>query len=551
MQKHKYDEYIEWIPLPGVITFLAGCILLIISLVFPTLGIIGAIFVIVGVLLGIYLSVLLEFLKTKNSLKRQFIVYITLGISLAMIGMISVVVLTFFVDKQTPITVNYLTNQAVEGNLQINRPILSTSPEPPPQPWFFFEQVLAIIGVIVAFPLLVIQYLVQEINNFIKWVITGVIAIVILCGTLLGIPINQDGKSTLPTSTPSANNTTSLPPAIFSHPLKPDESIYYASIDVIAPPYLKQGQSQIVELNFRLMDSFVSEATPIILTKSNAYTASVDTQLVNFDLSSPPQAVQQDRLIELNNPVKWQWVLTPKIDAEGQQTIIWNLQIKDSQGKTYQDIPTVQVKVDIKPKLGIPSWILGSNFTFGALVSGILLNWLGYRAKRKNDDQEEWIKSHSSCFVLLIINPRYGALIAPAEEIPLPCYIYVPPKESIEQRSLSTFEPDIAHWTKWNLSLDVYSVSIKKYKTLANSYFVLCFTNTEGFFSFDFNNYLKYRWVLNFEEEVDKTLFYKKAVDENLVDLASIKNLLDSNLPKVSGPSNISEKRIKRDRDGD
>lgn len=85
----------------------------------------------------------------------------------------------------------------------------------------------------------------------------------------------------------------------------------------------------------------------------------------------------------------WQWVVTPKAEAEGKQSIIWNIELKDSEGTKIRDLPTVVVEIDIKPKLGIPSWILGSNFTLATLVSGIYLNWAGIRAMKQSKQYEK------------------------------------------------------------------------------------------------------------------------------------------------------------------
>lgn len=296
-------------------------------------------------------------------------------------------------DVDNIIRLTYKTKSDV-FDVILTRPILSNNQVQLDPPWTTIRTLISTVGavaLIIAFPQLLIFYFVflavsikENLSNGIHYIITSIVAIVLLCcplTTLLPATWRQALTNIVVTPTP----TTLLPTPT---PL-PDQVMSYAYIDVKAPPYLEQGQSQVIELKFALLDKYVAESIPVYLKNSDVYSVTVEIQLTSFDLASQSKDTLENRSVRINNPVKWNWVILPKKDVEGRQAIAWVVKIQDGSSPTYSDLSTVHIDLDIKPRLGIPSWWLGRDwtlFTTGTTIAGIVSTF--YAFKKKADEKQ-------------------------------------------------------------------------------------------------------------------------------------------------------------------
>lgn len=278
----------------------------------------------------------------------------------------------------------------VEYKTSLFRPILSNYSVQLDSPWTTVRNLISGLGaisLIVAFPQLLIVYVLflfqtarENASNCIQYFVVTAAGILFFC-----CPFTSLGQllvNTVVTPTP--------PVALTPTPtLLPYEETYYAYIDVKAPPYLEEGQSQVIELDFTLLDRPVEGSVPVYLKKSSSYTVSVEIQLTSFELAEQSQDILENRSIRLNETIKWNWVILPKNEVEGHQAIAWTVKIQDDNNLTYKDISSVNIDLNIKPKLGVPSWLFGREWTILSMMttlSGAFMTF--YAFKRKAEEKK-------------------------------------------------------------------------------------------------------------------------------------------------------------------
>ncbi len=282
-------------------------------------------------------------------------------------------------------TINLTTRaEDIEYNTAISRPILSNYQVQLDPPWTSIRTAISILGslsLIIVFPQLLVGYIMyllglmrENISSCIQHVVIVVAGILLICcpftswGTLLANTV-----------------ATPTPPIVLPTPTPlPNQETYYAYIDVKAPPYLEQGQSQVIELEFSLLDRYVPDAIPVYLEKSSDYTVSVDIQLTSFELALQSKDILENRSIRINETAKWNWVILPKKEVEGRQAIAWTVKIQDGSSPSYTDLSTVHIDLDIKPKLGISSWWVGREWALVSMFStltGVVTTIYSFRMK--------------------------------------------------------------------------------------------------------------------------------------------------------------------------
>jgi hypothetical protein len=276
----------------------------------------------------------------------------------------------------------------VFSSITLSRPILSNYPAQPGGLLTNLQTAIAGLGAIalvISFPQVLIVPLIyliawakDDFSNCVSGVIVLVSGILLVCCPLVwfspGLRQSLMDNIATPTPTIAIPNPTPLP----------DHEKYYAYIDIKAPPNLEQGQSQIVKLEFTLLDKYVPEAIPVYLKKSSSYKASVDIQLTSFDLASQSEEILQNRNVRLNDPIEWTWVILPKKDAEGRQAIAWTVAIQDGSDASSSNLPTVYADLKIKPKLGVPSWLFGANWsmvTTAVMLGGLFSTFYSFKKK--------------------------------------------------------------------------------------------------------------------------------------------------------------------------
>lgn len=172
---------------------------------------------------------------------------------------------------------------------------------------------------------------------------------------------------------------TAITPTIAS-PTMANQKYYLVFVDIFAPSYVEQGESQIARLDVGIVDDLEREGVLIPLASSSVYTVTTRVTTVNFALVPHPQSSIESRTIEPNEVATWDWILEPKSGVTGRQAILWDVQIDDGLGGVQARSVSISIEVRAKPVVSwqIPVWLLRPEFQASAIVGGWIVLLLGY-----------------------------------------------------------------------------------------------------------------------------------------------------------------------------
>lgn len=143
-------------------------------------------------------------------------------------------------------------------------------------------------------------------------------------------------------------------------PTLPVTQVFWVRVVTGGPKQISAGGSDIFEIAVELRDSRNSDGTEIPVELYRDHTHSIEARLdvLNFDVSSNTEANLVHPL-EVRQPVRWRWILSPRQGYEGNQRIAYTLVVhdRDKTGWT-QEISAGTVLITVPTHYGIPSQLL-------------------------------------------------------------------------------------------------------------------------------------------------------------------------------------------------
>lgn len=150
------------------------------------------------------------------------------------------------------------------------------------------------------------------------------------------------------------------------------------------PSKIQPGDSQPLTLLFRLTTYDPQDTArryPITIDPSHKYGVSINVQSVGFEMSEPLGGIMSGQPIEVNQLLRWSWLITPKEGKEGtSQSIAFDVILHDlTENKIVFQSPATTLKVEVGTPFGLPSWLISPQAGIGAVIGGlvsIILPWV-------------------------------------------------------------------------------------------------------------------------------------------------------------------------------
>ncbi len=177
---------------------------------------------------------------------------------------------------------------------------------------------------------------------------------------------------------------------------------YYLYFDKFGPRRLRAGKSAPIKLIFKILDHEALGAYPIALKPDNDYAVDIQIRTTAFDIAKNPN--QQATPIKLNEPLYWEWIVSPKEGFDGDQAVSFDAIIYDmNEGETpvaIQESPYASITLGIVNPFGLPGWFAVKETGLGATFTGIICIVIGAFAGRwtgkKTEEQKKAPRDNES-----------------------------------------------------------------------------------------------------------------------------------------------------------
>ena len=173
----------------------------------------------------------------------------------------------------------------------------------------------------------------------------------------------MDGELTL--NSPEAIATT-----------EPVTQTMWLQLAAVGPEQIPPGSSDTIELFAELREypDRGGTAFSVELYQDNSYSVEIDPTILNFEVAgdlSPEELIQP---LEVGKPVRWKWVLSPKQGYEGNQKVIYDVIVRDSDNNgLVQAIPTNAISVSVPTRYGIPGQLVAPISLIAVVLALVLM----------------------------------------------------------------------------------------------------------------------------------------------------------------------------------
>jgi hypothetical protein len=109
--------------------------------------------------------------------------------------------------------------------------------------------------------------------------------------------------------------------------------------------------------------------TSLLLDGTRGYFVTTTFQHGAFDVSSDYRKPRED-ILKAGAPVKWSWIIAPKLDRLGEQQIVFDTEVFDETKTRMLGRTSVTAAVDVHYPVPIPIWLvyIGPMLSFAALI---------------------------------------------------------------------------------------------------------------------------------------------------------------------------------------
>lgn len=182
-------------------------------------------------------------------------------------------------------------------------------------------------------------------------------------------------RATAPISPTTVGATGTLTPTQSLYAATAATQTLWVQLAVAGPPQISPGSSDIIQIVAELRKSPGSSGTafPVELYTGHSYSIETRLEAVNFEVGGEADSAALTRAAEIGQPVRWQWVLSPRPGYEGNQTVIYTIVVHDQdQSGWSREIPTNALLVAVPTRYGIPAQILYPLSGVAAVIAAVI-----------------------------------------------------------------------------------------------------------------------------------------------------------------------------------
>ncbi len=161
-----------------------------------------------------------------------------------------------------------------------------------------------------------------------------------------------------PSSPPMATLPPSLPPPGLANP-------YSLRVTPDGPPKIHSNEQVPIWITVSL-EKAPAGSDPLFLDGTQPYLVAGSIQPGAFDVSSEYLKPRKDQL-KVGTPVKWLWIVAPKLDRLGEQKIAFDTEVYDPTGKTKYGSRFLIATIEVNNPLGLPMWLVYLGSVLGLL----------------------------------------------------------------------------------------------------------------------------------------------------------------------------------------
>jgi hypothetical protein len=152
---------------------------------------------------------------------------------------------------------------------------------------------------------------------------------------------------------PSSPPTATLPPSL---PPLGVVSLYSLRVTPDGPSKIHSNEQVPIWITVSL-EKTPAGSDPLFLDGTQPYLVAGSIQPGAFDVSSEYLKPRKDQL-KVGTPVKWLWIVAPKLDRLGEQKIAFETEVYDPTEKTKYGSRFLIANIEVNNPLGLPMWLV-------------------------------------------------------------------------------------------------------------------------------------------------------------------------------------------------
>jgi hypothetical protein len=161
------------------------------------------------------------------------------------------------------------------------------------------------------------------------------------------------------------------------------------------PNRISANQQVPIGVTISLENQYVDDE-PVLLQRGEQYLISTRLQPGAFDVAAEYLKPRED-ILSASGPVKWNWIIAPKLDRLGAQQIAFDTEIFDQNRQKRLGQRSLIATIEVENPIGLPSWLvylmpfvgLAALIPIGNFISAEISNRLKEKREQKRKDEEE------------------------------------------------------------------------------------------------------------------------------------------------------------------
>lgn len=156
----------------------------------------------------------------------------------------------------------------------------------------------------------------------------------------------------------------------------PEGSDYVIFAEVKGPNRFRSGTSDVITLKMWI-DQGKAPPGFVSLDPAKWYTLRPEIRATNFEID-PLNSETKEYSVTVGHSAEWKWVLSPKKETLGTQSILIDVDLPDSMGNEPNPYcsPRLSLRIDVRDPLGLPSSVMQSLIVFEGVLSLPFFTWI-------------------------------------------------------------------------------------------------------------------------------------------------------------------------------